>query len=1030
MAAQPVRVAIDLETTGLQAELDSIIEVGAIKFAGGEVLETFESFVAPRVPLPYRVQRLTGIRPADLVAAPAFAAVAPALRAFLGDAPLVGHSVAFDAAFLRRVGLAHRNPLVDTYELASALLPNLPSYTLESVGSALGLASPTYHRALADAQLARDVFLALLERLNALDPGTMRVLGRLISAADWSPAYFVRGALRARGDAVPAGPGRPGLGALGSLGAQLTAKLGVDPDVLALAIAREPTNEPVHLPSSADPGAPAPAPRDTEDSPDTEDTSAPADAARQVAACLADGGVAMIETGGGAAGTRACLVPALRWAAQTGGRVLIAVAGLAAAGRLAREIAPQALADLGLTTGDLPVAEVGELSAYLCLHRWFGAATLPRDGALGRDLARGLAKIAVWSGATTTGLRGDVALAGPEHAAWERARAGDEFRDSSSACAYRRHGYCFVARAEAAAQSARVVVTTHAALAHSLSGTEHLIPDIERVVVLDAHLLEDELRRATAWSLERHALTATLADLASTPRHGERAGLLHQAALGSAQGLAQGDARALEATWFAQVRRAQRAADAFFAALGRLHAEAPGGSGGSPRGRSAEDSTARVRNDNTERFVCLDARARQLAAWPEVESAWEELERRLLAVARLAAEVAERSVPTGATWAADGVAADGVATDLFGARRALEDLCAHVDLAIAGSGPGLVHWVRPSQPPPVRGLAARAPAGPASRAQTRGAQDSGAQSTRARAASDQTPGADQSGEGNGGPLALVGAAADAGGMLAPLRAPGRALILADPALAVGGDFEYSCGALGLPAADVRTHLWLPSRADQTLLVIPEDVPLPNAPSYQKSLDEALVALGTTLGGRVVALFPSHAAVRAAYGGVRQRLEQAGVLVLAQGLDGSVRQLWQTFRNESRVVLLGAGAFWDGAELEDAAPACVVVTRLPFPSLSDPLQAARADLWQDPQAQFVVPNAALKVRQALNGLAWSHTRRNAVVLFDGRVTGRAYGASILATLPQCAQRHEPVERLAASVAEWVAAGAGTPPAAST
>ena len=47
MAAQPVRVAIDLETTGLQAELDSIIEVGAIKFAGGEVLETFESFVAP-----------------------------------------------------------------------------------------------------------------------------------------------------------------------------------------------------------------------------------------------------------------------------------------------------------------------------------------------------------------------------------------------------------------------------------------------------------------------------------------------------------------------------------------------------------------------------------------------------------------------------------------------------------------------------------------------------------------------------------------------------------------------------------------------------------------------------------------------------------------------------------------------------------------------------------------------------------------------------------------------------------------------
>src|SRR5262245_42073356 len=106
--SQPVRVAIDLETTGLHPEQDAIIEIGAVKFAGVKVIETFESLIAPGVPLPFRIQRLTGILPADLRRVPALQSVLPRLRTFLGDCPLVGHNVAFDVAFLRRVGLARR----------------------------------------------------------------------------------------------------------------------------------------------------------------------------------------------------------------------------------------------------------------------------------------------------------------------------------------------------------------------------------------------------------------------------------------------------------------------------------------------------------------------------------------------------------------------------------------------------------------------------------------------------------------------------------------------------------------------------------------------------------------------------------------------------------------------------------------------------------------------------------------------------------------------------------------------------------
>jgi ATP-dependent DNA helicase DinG len=994
VSSQPSRVAVDLETTGLLTEQDSIIEIGAIKFAGDEVLDTFESFVAARQPLPYRVQRLTGIRPADLAGAPSLADLAPRLRAFLGDLPLVGHSVPFDAAFLRRIGLARRNPLVDTYELASALLPDLPSYTLEAVGAALGVASPTHHRALPDAMLARDIFLALLRRLDALDPGIVSTLGRLSEMSDWTPAYFIRSALRASARSSRSGIGWPAAGLTGTLGDQLSVKLGLDPAVLALAVARE--DEPVPAASSSPPpiaGAPLPADVPADEAPvdaqaageaqSNRGSALPApDAARHderapelqaaavlIATCVAHGGAAALELDLDAESMLDCVVPLLDHVVRTGQRAIVAAADAARAARIAREYVPAALTRLGLPADRLAVAEVGEESAYFCLHRWFGAATLPRGGALPRELVRGLAKLAVWSTTTRTGRRGEVSLSGLELQAWERSRAGREFRESVAGCAYHKHGYCFVARAEQSVQSADVVVTTHAGLAEHLAGRGKLLSQAERVLVLDAHLLEDELRRVGSWSVERKALVAMLASLADAERGGTRAGLLHV--------MAERRGDAPEAAWFAQVARARAAADAFFAALGRLQTE---GQHGGARGRKGGEAS-----ETGEQAVRLNARARRMDAWPEVERGWAALEARLRGVARLVGEVAEGTAPSRAGKRA--FAADGVATDLLAIRRTIEEMCVAVADALASEHVGTVHWLRtPHAPAPRPGAAAE------------------------QAETSANPGVE--------PPTLHAAATEVGGMLAPLLAPDHALVLVGSALAAGGEFEHTLGALGLRPEDIQTLVIAPDRTAQTLLVLPEDAAEPNTPAYQRNLDEALVALGTTLAGRLIVIFPSHAALRAASAGIKRSLERHDVLVLAQGVDGSARQLWQTFRSQPRIALLGAGTFWDGADLAGTPPACVVVARLPFPSLSDPLLAARSEAWQDPQTQFVVPHAALKLRQALNGLVWSHHQRNAVVLFDRRVLSRAYGPTVLATLPRCTVRHERLADLAEQVAAWV------------
>src|SRR5438874_3993157 len=101
-----IRVALDIETTGLHPEQDAILEVAAIKFQDSTIVDRFDTFVAPGRPIPYRIQRLTGIKAELLAGAPHFDAIAGKLQNFLGEYPIVGHSIPFDVSFLRRRGVA------------------------------------------------------------------------------------------------------------------------------------------------------------------------------------------------------------------------------------------------------------------------------------------------------------------------------------------------------------------------------------------------------------------------------------------------------------------------------------------------------------------------------------------------------------------------------------------------------------------------------------------------------------------------------------------------------------------------------------------------------------------------------------------------------------------------------------------------------------------------------------------------------------------------------------------------------------
>ena len=93
-------VVLDLETTGLDPVSDQIIEIAAIRFRDGEESDRFESLVNPGIPIPDFITKLTGISDKDVEHAPALDSVFENCLRFIGNSPLIGHQINFDAAFI------------------------------------------------------------------------------------------------------------------------------------------------------------------------------------------------------------------------------------------------------------------------------------------------------------------------------------------------------------------------------------------------------------------------------------------------------------------------------------------------------------------------------------------------------------------------------------------------------------------------------------------------------------------------------------------------------------------------------------------------------------------------------------------------------------------------------------------------------------------------------------------------------------------------------------------------------------------
>ncbi len=170
---QDTYVVFDLETTGFSPVNNRIIEIGAVKVEQGKITETFSTFVNPQVPIPFRIEELTGINDRMVMDAPVIEEILPKFLEFIGDAVLVAHNAAFDVSFIeencRRLGQEREFVYLDTVALARVLLPQLNRFKLDTVAKALKISLHHHHRAVDDAGCTAEIFSKFVEMLAGQD---------------------------------------------------------------------------------------------------------------------------------------------------------------------------------------------------------------------------------------------------------------------------------------------------------------------------------------------------------------------------------------------------------------------------------------------------------------------------------------------------------------------------------------------------------------------------------------------------------------------------------------------------------------------------------------------------------------------------------------------------------------------------------------------------------------------------------------------------------------------------------------------
>jgi ATP-dependent DNA helicase DinG len=931
-----VYVALDLETTGLNPEEDDIIEIGAARFQDGELVETYGTLVNPGRSVPERVSAITGIRTEDLIGQPEFFQVRQALRNFVGDAVIVGHNVEFDLAFLARHAIGQSNPAIDTYDLASILVPTAPRYNLTSLTSQFGLVLENAHRALDDAAATGRLYWELWLRALGLPLSTLREIVEAARDLDWNARAVFEAALqeRSRTALTEAAPERGQTSAAGPI--EL-----FQPDTSPWAPLR-PNADRQELDVDAlaasieDGGTMAQAFEGYEHRPEQVDML------RAVTQAFNNDEHLMIEAPTGVGKSMAYLIPAVEWAVANNERVVISTATINLQDQLILKDLPLLRDMLGVP---FRAALVKGRSNYLCPRRLM---TLRRRTPTSVAELRVLAKVLVWLLDSESGDKGEISLRGfEENAIWSRLSAEDE-GCTLDRCNDQMHGACPFSKARRAAEAAHVIVVNHALLLADVQIGSRVLPDYRYLIVDEAHHLEDATTNGLSFQISQSLLERRLDDL----------GDMRRGMLGDVIRSTRGS---VPERYFTQVEEYVRIISDSLKAMGHHVAR-------------YFDTLYRflevqglLRAGDYSNQVRITSELRQSSNWGSMEEAWDVLSQFTLAISNAMSRLARGLAGLDQF---DVINYDDLLSSVSAAARHLEQV--HQQLGAFATSPteNMIYWAQVDQ--------------------------------------------------DGTRLSIHAAPLHVGPLLQEhLWDIKNMVVLTSATLRTGGSFDYVRDRLG---AEQVSEAVVGSPFDyesSTLVYIPTDMPDPSKrDEYQRAIERGLIELAAATQGRLLGLFTSYAQLRQTAQAIAPRLALGNITVFDQS-DGTSRQaLVDGFVKTERAVLLGTRSFWEGVDIPGEDLSVVAIVRLPFSVPTDPIFAARSELYENSFMQYAVPDAVLRFRQGFGRLIRTKTDRGVVVLFDNRVITKRYGQVFLDSLPGCTVRRGPLADLPRAASDWI------------
>lgn len=225
-----------------------------------------------------------------------------------------------------------------------------------------------------------------------------------------------------------------------------------------------------------------------------------------------------------------------------------------------------------------------------------------------------------------------------------------------------------------------------------------------------------------------------------------------------------------------------------------------------------------------------------------------------------------------------------------------------------------------------------------------------------------------------------------------------ATVMVSATITTSGNFSFHKRetGLGLLGDDAIIECIADSPFDfdnQALLVVPDNMPDPKSPEFSSAAADVFERIIKYFDGRTLGLFTSYKSLKS----VSERLNRTGRTVLIQG-EKARTELARIFRDDERSVLLGTSSFWTGIDVPGDSLSAVVIDKLPFPTPDNPVVAAICDKDPDSFKTYMIPKAAIMLRQGVGRLIRDRHDIGVVVILDPRIAEKFYGKMFKRSLP--------------------------------